>query len=179
MTRITAVDQENRILLPEDTLLMLTTTEVKVVEREGRSGPYSRLEFRFTITDVIAPGNGEPRDRYLGVIGTSIWGGVSARLTTASDNPLRLWTEALLNIQVTAGFELDTDYLVNRRCRGVVRQYVTRKMDSNGNPMKGNSVEHLLGVGHSTQPTVMPTAPATPAAPVAPVDSWGGASSPF
>jgi hypothetical protein len=172
MTRIVAVDQEDRILLPDETLLMLTTTEVKVVEREGKNGPYSRLEFKFTIADVIAAGDGGPREKYLGVIGSPIWGGVSARLTTAADNPLRLWAEALLNIQITAGFELDTDYLVNRRCRGVVQQYTTRKVDGQGNPLKGNSVGHVLGIGHSTQPVTMPVAP-----PV--MDAWGGTKPPF
>jgi hypothetical protein len=183
MSRIVATEQEDRILLPTDTLLALTTTEVALVERDGRNGPYNRLEFKFKVLDILAVGNGQPKDKYLGIIGGPVWGGVSARLTTALDNPLRLWTEALLNIQVTPGFELDTDYLVNRKCRGVIQQYVTRKTDSLGNEIKGHSVSHILGIGHPTEPIAMPPNNSIVAAPGSwngsTTNAWGDTNAPF
>ena len=124
-----------------------------------------RLELRFLLTGfhvpesklTLAVGNGDNPDDYSDLIAGPIWGSVPFRLTESPENKLRQWAEAILGIELGVGFELDTDLLLGRECRGITSQYNKRNTDSQGNPFKGHQVDSLLP--KASTPTPQQAAP--------------------
>lgn len=112
-------------VLPVDAILQVEVEEITEKFVEGKNGKdgWNKIEFKFLILDVPSA----LQDEFGSLIGTRIWGSVSARFTDHPDNKLRQWAEALLGVSVNEpGFELDTDILVNRKARAVVSQYTKR-----------------------------------------------------
>lgn len=107
--------------LPVDSIIQVTCTDIKEVQVAGKDGKegWVKLEFTFVIDGVPSSIKEQCGD----LIDSKIWGNVSAKFTTHPDNKLRQWTAALLGMSLNEGFELDTDVLINRKCRAVVGQY--------------------------------------------------------
>lgn len=124
MVKLTVEERTNEkgtpqaeILLPVDAIVRLKVEDARPKEIEGKYGPYHRLNFRFTVLDVETP------DGYSQAIGQTMWGSPVMKLTDEPDNELRLWLEAILQMQLGLGYELETDELKDRQVRGVVRHW--------------------------------------------------------
>lgn len=128
-------DGEGFLTLPADTIVPVVVDSIEERTVPGKDGGegWKKLNFRFKILEL--PSQLEPE--YSALVGSTIFGSVSARFTSHPDNKLRQWAEALLDLgDLEAGFELDTDMLVGRKARGVVSHW-TRKSD--------NSLNHQIG----------------------------------
>lgn len=115
--------------LPDDAIV-----QVEVVSVETRDATSSKTgetwqkeNFRFKIVEVPD----SLQDEYGILVGSTIFGSVASKLTTHPDNKLRQWSSALLDMDLEAGFELDTDMLVGRRARAVIGSY--KKKDGSRN----------------------------------------------
>lgn len=109
-------------VFPVDSVIQATCTEIneKIVPgKDGKEG-WAKLEFTFVVDGVPSA----LQDSCGSLVGTKIWGSVPARFTTHPDNKLRQWAVGLLGMELSEGFELDTDVLINRRARVVTGQYV-------------------------------------------------------
>jgi len=140
--------------LPVDAIIQVEVEDITEKFVEGKNGKegWNKLEFKFLITGLPSA----LQDQYESLIGSRIWGSVSARFTTHDDNKLRQWAEALLGISVNEpGFELDTDILVGRKARGVVSQYTKRD---------GTAAHQIAGLLSPTgeAPVVTVSPPTTP-----------------
>lgn len=138
-------------VLPVDTIIQVEVADITEQEVQGKNGNpnWMKLEFKFRITgvpDVLS-------DEFGSLVGSHIWGNVSAKFTDHPDNKLRQWSESLLGVSVNQpGFELDTDILVGRKARAVISQY--QRKDSTYQ----HSVATLLSAaGVSPTVTVAPT----------------------
>lgn len=131
MAKITMTEAQDLTILPADTVIKVTIDSTKVKDVQGERGDWQKIEFKFTINE--APGEYDEALR-----GTPIWGSVAFRLTESPDNKLKQWTEAILGIELSAGFELDTDMFVGRKVRAVVGNYDKK------NGGKGHQVSALL-----------------------------------
>lgn len=110
------------LTLPEETVIQVAVETVEEREVPGRDGNpgWTKLSFRFKVLELPTALEAE----YGVLIGTPIFGSVSARFTSHPDNKLRQWSEALLNIgELDPGFELDTDMLIGRKARAVTNTY--------------------------------------------------------
>jgi hypothetical protein len=176
MAKIVLEEQPDFAVLPADSILDLVIEEATVQTVEGRNGPWQKVEVKFKILGIQATGDGSPVENYDSLVTQNIWGSVPFRLTDAAENKLRLWAEAIFQMELGAGFELDTDMFVRRQVRGVTATYDTKSKDpSTGLPFKRHKVDALLPKGGGTG---APTLTAVPAAPVAaPADPWGSAQS--
>jgi hypothetical protein len=127
---IKATQGEDFIVLPKDLVITVRVDETKVETIPGKNGndPWEKLDFKFTITNVA-------NEQYSEAVGQTIWGGVAFRLTDHPDNRLKQWVEALLGIEVSEGFELDTDMLSHRTARAIVDNY----------PRKTGGFAHKVG----------------------------------
>lgn len=154
--KIIATEGEDFVVLPQDLIITVRVDSTKVEQVPGRDGkdPWDKLDFKFTIEQVA-------NEQYKDAEGQNIWGGVGFRLTDHPDNRLKQWVEALLGIEVSQGFELDTDMLLNRRARAIVENFTRR----NG------TVGHKVGA-------LLPLVDAGQAAAAAAVSSQPAASAP-
>lgn len=119
MPKFTLEEAAQIIVLPVDTIVQVTCTEINertVPGKDGKEG-WVKLEFKFVIDGI--PSNLDAPD----AVGSHIWGSVAARFTTHIDNKLRQWATALLGLELDEGFELDTDMLLNRKARALIGQY--------------------------------------------------------
>lgn len=162
MARITAEEQVEYPTLPKDSILLLRIESVKIDTLDGRNGSWEKINFFFNILAIQVTGDGSPVDKYQSLIGQTIKGSPGTfRLTDSRENRLKLWTEAILGVEVGVGFELDTDFFMNRQVRGVTSTYEKRATDSFGRHFEGHQVESLLPVGDqapvSSQQFVNPT----------------------
>lgn len=146
MAKITMTEAQDLTVIPEDTVIKVAVDSTKIIDVEGQRGPWQKIEFRFNITD--APGE------YSALVGTPIWGSVAFRLTESPDNKLKQWTEALFGIELSAGFELDTDMYIGRQARAIIANYDKK------NGGKGHQVGSLLPLKPSSVSTPA-SAPAT------------------
>jgi hypothetical protein len=145
MPKITVQEQKDLTVLPQDTILHLKVDELTIREVDGRNGKWEKLEFKFKILGIQIVGDGSSPELYEDVIASPIWGSVPYRLTESPENKLRQWAEAILGIQMGVGFELDTDLLINRECRGITTQYDKRTTNPvTGQPNKGHQIDSLL-----------------------------------
>lgn len=125
MPKITATSGEDFTVLPQDMIVTVKCNNTKVEEVPTRDGgTWDKLDFEFTIEHVA-------NEDYADAVGQRIWGGVGFRLTDHPDNRLRQWVEALLGIEISEGFELDTDMLHGRTARAIIENY-PRKNGGNG-----------------------------------------------
>lgn len=108
--------------LPVDTIVQLEVVNIDEREVKSAKGDWMKLEFKFNILeipDALSQEFGE-------VIGTPIWGSVGARFSEHPDNKLKKWAEALFGVDLNVGYELDTDDLLGKKCRGAISQYKKR-----------------------------------------------------
>lgn len=145
MPKITVQEHKDLTLLPPDSIVHLKIDELTTREMDGRNGKWEKLEFKFKILGVQAVGDGSSPEDYADVIGSPIWGSVRYVLTESPENRLRQWAEAILGIEMGVGFELDTDLLLNRECRGLTIQYAKRTTNpATGQPFMGHQIDSLL-----------------------------------
>ena len=148
MAKIVAEQQKDFATLPDDSILHLKVDEITIKNVDGRNGPWEKMEVKFKVLGIQAIGDGSDPEDYEDLIAGPIWGSVPFRLTDGAENKLRLWTEAILGIEVGEGFELDTDVFLNRKCRGVTSTYNKRSIDPATNqPFKGHQIASLLPMG--------------------------------
>lgn len=186
MAKIVVEEQKELSVLPADSIVHLKVDEIDLREVNGARGTWEKLEFKFIVRGIQVVGDGSPVSNYDSVFQNPMWGSVPFRLTESPENKLRLWAEAILGMELGVGFELDTDLLLNRECRGITSQYTRR------NGKVAHQIESLLPKGAPAaaapqqnpwtgQPS--PAAPAPtqqgfsfatpPAAGQAPVSAWG------
>jgi hypothetical protein len=133
--------------LPVDTIIQVEVEDIEERFVEGKNGKegWNKLEFKFLITGLPSA----LQDQYGSLIGSRIWGSVSARFTVHADNKLRQWCEALLGMSVDEpGFELDTDILKTRKARAIISQYTKRDGTA------AHQVAGLLSASGSDSPVV-------------------------
>lgn len=153
MAKITMTEAQDLTVIAEDTVIKVAVDSTKIVDVDGTRGPWQKIEFRFNITDTP--------DEYQPLVGTPIWGSVAFKLTESPDNKLKQWTEALFGIELSAGFELDTDMYIGRQARAIIGNYDKK------NGGKGHQVSSLL--------PLKPAAVGTSAPASAPVHATVGA----
>lgn len=192
MPKLIAEEHKDFQLLPPDSILYLRIADLEVREVERRNGgTWQKLEFTFDINGIQKLGDGTDPAQYAEVVGTKIWGSCPFKLTDSPENRLKRWIEAILGLEITKGFELDTDYLLKRECRGITSTYEKRIKDPRtGLPYKGHQIEDLLrkdganpvtgGWGNQAQPQSQQPQFHQPVQPPA-QDPWGGSldSPPF
>lgn len=145
MARITMEEQVEFPLLPVDSILELKVEEIETKEVQGNRGVWTKCEITFKILGVQITGDGSPVANYNNLLGEKIWGSVPFRLTDSPENRLRMWTEAILGIDLGVGFELDTDMYRGRRCRGITSQYEKRAINPiTKEPYRQHQIESLL-----------------------------------
>lgn len=173
MAKITLEEQPEFAVLPPDSILELLIEEAEVKTVEGRNGPWQKVECKFKILGVQATGDGSPVENYDSLVTQSIYGSVPFRLTDSPENKLRQWSEAIFQVEMGVGFELDTDMFVRRQVRGVTSQYDAKTKDpKTGLPFKRHQVDALLPKSGGMATAGVATSPqATPAAPA--LDPWG------
>lgn len=108
--------------LPADTMIQVEVADIKEREVTSTKGNWMKLEFKFVVTDIPDA----LMEEYAEVVGSNIWGSVSARFSEHPDNKLRHWAEALFGIELTVGYELDTDDLLGKKARAAVTNYTKR-----------------------------------------------------
>ena len=144
-------------LIPADTILTVKVESIEPREWSSATGPIHKLSFKFLILDL-------PREAGVEWIGRTVYGSVFDRFEDHPDNELKQWVEALLGgIEITSGFELDTDQLIGRKARAVIEHY-PRKVGGTG-----QSVGALLPIASAAplaSPAPQPLPPPKPAAPV-------------
>ena len=126
---------EEFLTLPEDAIVQVVVKEITDREVPGRDGKdgWTSLSFRFTILEVPS----YLGDQYDSLIGSTIFGSVSAKLTSHPDNKLRQWIEALLDMELEPGFEFDTEMLVGRKARAVIGNYTKKDSTVVNHKVKG------------------------------------------
>lgn len=139
MPKITVEEQKDFSVLPPDSILHLKVDELEVRDVDGKFGPWQKLEFTFKILGIQVIGDGSPVEEYEDLIASKIWGSVPFKITESDENQLRQWAEAILGIEMGLGFELDTDDLLGRECRGVTGQYTRKKVNK-----QAHQIESLL-----------------------------------
>jgi len=148
MAKLVAEEHKDYQLLPADSIVHLKVSdcEVREVERRGGSGgSWQKLEFTFTILGIQLLGDGSDPADYHEIVGTKIWGSAPFKLTDSDENKLKRWVEAILGVEVTTGFELDTDYLINRECRGTTTVYDKKTINHvTGKPYQNHQIQDLL-----------------------------------
>lgn len=148
MAKITLEEAPEYSVLPPDSIVLLTIKEVVVKEVNTGGRPWDKLEFTFNIDGIQVTGDGSPVENYQSAIGSVIWGSVPFRLTDTAENKLRLWSEAILGMELGIGFELDTDYFVGRKVRGLIGNYDKKSINpATGKPFKAHQVTSLLKMG--------------------------------
>lgn len=162
MAKITMEEAKDLALLPKDSIVNLQVTEAVIKEINGQYGPWEKLQLTFKVLGIQATGDGSPVEDYAAVIDSKIWGSIPFKLNDSAENKLRIWTEAILGMDLGIGFELDTDYFVGRQVRGITNQYEKRNRDAQGNPFKGHQIDSLLPAGApvAQAPVAQPAAPA-------------------
>lgn len=150
MARITMEEQPDFLVFPTDTLLLLKVLESNTQEvpgRDGRDG-WTKCSFKFKIMQVLAVGDGSPVDAWAEMVGKEIYGSVPWRLTDSAENKLRIWSEALLQVELGLGFDLDTNMFPGRMVKGITSQYDGKAVNPATNQkFKRHQVETLLSAG--------------------------------
>lgn len=138
MAKILMEEYEEYPVLPADSIIQVKVEDCSVKEVNGQRGTWNKLEFTFKIMSVPSP-------EYDSLITGKIWGSVPFRFTDSVENKLRQWVEALLGMELSAGFELDTDLLIGREARAIISNYDKKATDPRtGLPFKQHQVDTLL-----------------------------------
>lgn len=141
-------------VLPQDALVKVRVLNTSIRDMDGKYGPWQKLELEFEILEVIFPKD------FDSAVGQRIWGGIPFRFVDSEDNDLKQWVEALFGLELSPGFELDTDNLIGREAKGVVENYPKKNGET------GHSIASLIAVGEVRT--------AEPAQPQQPVPVGGG-----
>lgn len=148
MAKLVVEEQKEIPTLPDDSILHLKVEEIELKTVQGNRGPWDKLDFKFKILGVLHVEGAYSPEEFGNLLGENIYGGMGARMTDSPENRLRLWAEAILQRELPVGFELDTDYLLGREVRGVVRTYEKRNINpATGQPFRGHNVQSLLPLG--------------------------------
>lgn len=143
MAKIVMEEYEEFPVLPQDSIITVKVDDITVKEMQGQRGPWQKAEFKFKILGV-------PSAEYDSLVGQTIWGSVPFRFTESPDNKLRQWVEAIFGMELSAGFELDTDLLIGREVRAVIANYDKKAINPRtGTPFKAHQVDALLARGGS------------------------------
>jgi hypothetical protein len=113
------------LTLPDDTIVHVVVDNIELRNVPGKDGGegWQKLSFKFKLLELPT----KIEDEYAPLIGSTLWGSVSARFTEHPDNKLRKWAEALLDIgELEPGFELDTEMLIGRKGRAVISTYMKK-----------------------------------------------------
>lgn len=179
MAKITLEEQPEFLTFPAESILDLKIEECNIRTVQGNRGDWQKVECKFKILGIQALGDGSPKEPYDVMITQYIYGSVPFRLTDSPDNRLRQWAEAIFNMELGLGFELDTDAFVGRQCRGITSTYQGK------NGIK-HQIDSLLPKSGGGLPGGIPAnagavsaAPATGPANDPWGDNWGGDEPPF
>ena len=154
MAKIEVQEQKEFPTLPPDSIVFLKVQKVTIkTVNEGQSNEWKKCEFEFKILGIQHTGDGSPIQAYDELLGERIFGSVPFRMTNHPENKLRMWSEAILQMPLGLGFQLDTDDLENRQVRGITSTYTKR-----GTNITRHQVESLLNMGEHEAPRL----PATP-----------------
>ena len=149
MAKLQVEEQKEWSVFPPDSILHLKVDEIEEREIDGARGPWTKLNFKFKILGVIHVPDAQDGE-YDDTIGEIIFGGVGARLTSAPENKLRLWAEAIMKVDLGVGDSLDTDLFLGREVRGITSQYNKKTNNpATGQPFKGHQIESLLPYGEA------------------------------
>lgn len=150
MAKYTLEEAKEYPTLPDDSILHVLCEKTEDRTVDGPRGKWEKVEFTFKILGILATGDGSPISRYENLIGENIYGSVSARFNASPENKLRLWAEALFNMQLDLGFELDTELLQRRECRAVTSTYEKRAINpQTQKPFVAHQVAYLLPIGNA------------------------------
>lgn len=173
MPKIVMEEYEEKSVLAPDTIINVKVDEIRIVDVPGNRGTWQKAEFVFKILGV-------PSQQYDNLIGDKIYGSVPFRFTESPDNKLRQWVEAIFGMELSAGFELDTDLLVGREARAVIRNYDKKATDPRtGQPYKGHQVDALLPRGGQGMAQAQPQAQPQMAMSAPASDPWASDDPPF
>jgi hypothetical protein len=162
MAKIVMEEVEEFPTLPDDSIIFVTVENVQTREVEGQRGNWTKLDFTFKVTGVQVSGDGSDVSKYDGLIGSKIWGNVPFRFTDSPDNRLKQWVEAILGMELTPGFELDTELLEGKKVRAITGSYEKKTVDSRtGRPFRQHTVQALLRM-EDRQPVVATAAKVDP-----------------
>lgn len=166
MAKATMEHYEEMPVLPDNSIIYLKVDALAIKQVDGARGAWEKAEFTFKMLGVQTLGDDSDPDLYDVLIGQKIWGSIPFRFSDNPENKLKQWTEALLGLELEAGFELDTDILLRREARGITSHYEKRTIDvRTGRPFRNHQVESLLpkaGQVLSQQSFVAPTPAADP-----------------
>lgn len=154
---ITAEAADDFVVLPKDSVVTIRVDATSVVEfNKQDGGTFEKLDFECTIVHVPGDDSSESKKAE----GQKIWGGVGFRLTDHPDNKLKQWVEALLGIEISQGFELDTDMLSGRQARAIIENYETK---TGGTRHKIGALLPLTDQGQSQAASALGQQPTQPA----------------
>lgn len=108
----------------------LVQTTLKEVTFPSDPNPQKRIGWKFRIESDDAHD------------GRDIWGETSVKFSKHPDCRLYSWSEALLGQELPAGYHLDLDTLLDRRCRVIIekKEYTDKKT---GEPKTINKVREV------------------------------------
>jgi hypothetical protein len=168
MPIITMEEYEEFPVLPAESIVFLKVDSLEVKDVTGNKGSWQKLEFAFKLLGIQATGDGSPIENYDALITRRIFGSVPFRFNDSPENRLKQWVEAILAMELSKGFELDTDLLVDRKVRGITSTYEKKTTDPRtGRPFKNHQIESLL----PNQGQVLTSQAASPAP--AAIGAWG------
>lgn len=172
MVKLVVEEQKEYPTLPVDSMLLCKVESVEVRTVRGERGDWDKLEYKFKILQVLGTGPGGPHvSNFDALIGEYIYGNTPAKITDSQEQKTRLWAEAILNRPIELGWELDTDYFLNREVRCTTSQYEKRAVNpATGKKFVGHQVAGLMAVGGGAG--VVPGG-APQAAPAAAPAGWG------
>lgn len=151
MPKLIVEEQKDYPVLPVDSIIHIKVDSLEVRTVRGERGDWDKLEFKCKILGIYNVPNDHPSNYDL-LIGERIYGSCPYKLTDSQENKLRLWSEALLGMQLPLGYELDTDYLLNREARAVTSQYDKRAINPvTRQPYKAHQIQALLPLGELGQ----------------------------
>lgn len=153
--KLTMQETEEFLTLPEDAVIQVIVSEITDREVPGRDGKegWTSLSFRFKILEVPS----YLGDEFDALIGSTIFGSIGAKLTNHPDNKAKQWTEALLDMELESGFELETDMLVGRKARAVIGNYTKKDSTVVNHKVKGLLPIVPVSVGSSGTSTAAAT----------------------
>jgi hypothetical protein len=99
--------------LPEDDIKTAEVISVKLEEKpytDDDGNKVKKVVFKFGIIDPDGTHDG-----------TNVWGETPPRFNTHPDCKLRNWSSAILGSVLPVGYKLETDLLVGKECRIVLR----------------------------------------------------------
>lgn len=159
-------EYEEYPVLPDNSIIITTVTDLTVKDVNGQNGTWQKLELTFRVDGIQATGDGSPVEGYESLVGGKIWGSVPFRFTDSPENKLKQWVEAIFGMELAVGFELDTDLLTNKKVRAITSSYAKKSIDPRtGQPFRQHQVDALLPFGSTPQPAMS-------GAPAAALDAW-------